>query len=147
MSDSTKSASWKRAGYNNSAVPSLSLHKTKDAIDFWVKAFDATIVDQSVTAKGQLMHAEVRLGDTMVMVSETHPEMGCGEPSSLSLYLYVPDADVAYKRAVEAGVTEVTPVQEWFWGTTTHVHLSLYFPLFTINPCSRPLTHSLPSFF
>jgi len=58
----------------------------------------------------------LRVGDTIVMVSEAGPELEMAPTSGVGLYLYVPDADVAFKRAVEAGVTVVSPVKEQFWG-------------------------------
>ena len=127
MSGSDTSASWKRAGWNNSTITSLALNDGKAAIDFYVKAFGAVIVDETLGPNGQLFHASLRLGDTMLMAGEVAPGMGIG-PSSISLYVYVPDADAAYKRAVDAGVTELQPVQEWFWGT----------------PLQLTRTHSLP---
>ena len=116
MSGSEASISWKRAGWPNSCVTSLNIPNGKAAIDFWVKAFGMEIIDQTLGPDGCLFHAVLRLGDTILMASEPQPEMGIGA-TSVGLYVYVPDADAAFKRAVDAGAKELNPVQEWFWGT------------------------------
>ena len=116
MSGHDSSDSWRPAGWHNSTVVSLAVNDAKAAIDFWVKAFGAVIVDEMIAPNGKLMHASLRLGDTMLMAAEPTPSMGVG-PSHVSMYVYVPDADAAYKRAVDAGVTELEPVKDYFWGT------------------------------
>ena len=114
-SDDSCLQSWKRPGWRNSAVTSLALVDGAAAIDFYTAAFGAVVVNSTLGPAGQLYHASLRLGDTMVMASEVAPDMGIG-PSSVGMYLYVPDAEAAYKRAVEAGAVGLSPVQDWFWG-------------------------------
>ena len=68
-----------------------------------------------------IMHAEIKIGDSIMMLGEEHPEMGCQGPQSLggtpvSLYLYVQDADQAFTRAVSAGAKADKPVADMFWG-------------------------------
>jgi uncharacterized glyoxalase superfamily protein PhnB len=68
-----------------------------------------------------IMHAEIKIGDSRIFLSEEFPEMGCRSPESLggtasSLHLYVEDVDAAFKRAVAAGAQVKMPVADMFWG-------------------------------
>jgi uncharacterized glyoxalase superfamily protein PhnB len=68
-----------------------------------------------------IMHAEIKIGDSRIFLSEEFPEMGCRSPESLggtasSLHLYVEDVDAAFKRAVSAGAQVKMPVADMFWG-------------------------------
>jgi PhnB protein len=70
---------------------------------------------------GKIMHAEIQVGDSRIMLADEYPGMGCVSPASVghatsSLYLYVPDVDAAFKRAVAAGAKVVMPVTDMFWG-------------------------------
>ena len=70
---------------------------------------------------GKIMHAELQVGDSMIMLSDEFPEMGGRSPQALngspvSLFLYVEDVDTLFRRAVEAGATVDMPVQDMFWG-------------------------------
>jgi PhnB protein len=67
------------------------------------------------------MHAELRIGDSLVMLSDEFPQMGPRSPESLggttaSIFLYVPDVDAAFKRAVDAGARAIMPPTDMFWG-------------------------------
>ena len=92
-------------------------------IAFYEQAFGATVTSQMTTpGSNQVMHAELKIGDSVVMLSEENIQM-CGHSSPLalggspvSLHLYVEDADAAAAQAVEAGATLVVPVTEMFWG-------------------------------
>jgi PhnB protein len=68
-----------------------------------------------------IMHAEIKIGDSIMMLGEEHPEMGCQGPKSLGgtpmyLHLYVNDADQAFTRAMSAGAKADKPVTELLWG-------------------------------
>ena len=68
-----------------------------------------------------IVHAEIKIGDSIIILGEEHPEMGCHGPQSLrgtsvSLYLYVEDADHAFTRAVPAGAKADQRVADMFWG-------------------------------
>jgi PhnB protein len=70
---------------------------------------------------GKVGHAEVRIGDSIVMLADEHPDMGYRGPQALggtpvSLLIYVPDVDAQFARAVAAGATETRPVQDQFYG-------------------------------
>jgi len=94
-------------GYHT-LTPYLTIRDAGRAIEFYQRAFGAG-------------HAELKIGDSIVMLSEESPEMGCHSPASLqgttgSLFVYVPDVDAAFARAVKAGAKPVVPVSDMFWG-------------------------------
>ncbi len=92
------------------------------AIDFYKQAFGAEEVCRIPGPGGMLMHGEVRIGDSTIMIATHNPQMqGMGTPESLggataSINLYTTDADALYNRAVKAGATPLMPVQDMFWG-------------------------------
>ena len=107
-------------GYHT-LTPSLTVKDGAKAIEFYKKAFGAQERMRLAGPDGRLMHAELQVGDSIVMLGEEMPEMGCKEPASVgavssSLYLYVPDVDAAFKRAVEAGAKALMPPADMFWG-------------------------------
>jgi PhnB protein len=108
-------------GYH-ALTPSLTVKNGAQAIDFYVKAFGAQEVMRFAGPDGKtLMHAELRIGDSVFMLSEEMPGMGCRAPSSVggptsALYVYVTDADAAFRRAVDAGAKALMPVSDMFWG-------------------------------
>src|SRR5205085_8807527 len=72
---------------------------------------------------GRLMHASLKIGDSMIMLADEFPEFGCDGASPLTLgkshatmHIYVTDVDAAYKRATDAGATAKMPPQDMFWG-------------------------------
>ena len=107
-------------GYHT-LTPSLTVKDGAKAIDFYKKAFGAHERMRLAGPDGRLMHAELQMGDSIVMLGEEMPDMGCKAPVSVgavsgSLYVYVPDVDAAFKRAVEAGAKALTPPSDMFWG-------------------------------
>ena len=110
----------KPEGYHT-ITPSLTVRDGAKAIDFYKTAFDAKERMRIPGPDGRLMHAELQVGDSIVMLGEEMPEMGCKAPVSVgavssSLYVYVPDVDAAFKRAVEAGAKALMPPADMFWG-------------------------------
>ncbi len=103
---------YKPAGYPT-VTPSLSLRDPQRFLDFTRQAFGAEIPAVMNAPDGSIMHAEVKIGDSTIMVG---PIMGNAGPSVASLYLYVPDADSTYRRALEAGATSVSAPENMFWG-------------------------------
>ena len=94
----------------------LSIDGAAKAIEFYKKAFGAEVRDTAVDPSGQkVWHAALRIGASMIFVNDVFPEMG-GAPSHSSMWLYVPDADAAFKRAVDAGGKASMPVTDMFWG-------------------------------
>ena len=92
---------WQREGFG-SVTPYLMVEGANDLVEFLEDAFDADILSRLDRPDGTLMHAEVRIGDSMVMVGEATEEFG---PLPATLYLYVEDCDDVFAAALDAGVT------------------------------------------
>jgi PhnB protein len=91
------------------------------ALDFYTQAFGAKVTQKMPGPGGKLMHAEFRIGDSIVMLSDEFPQGGTKSPRTLngstgSLFLYVPNVDAAFKRAVDAGCQVTMPLMDMFWG-------------------------------
>ena len=97
----------------HTVTPHLTLHGASRALDFMKRAFDAKELHRLAHPDGTLMHAEVKIGNSIVMVGEARD--GC-QPMPSTLYLYVPDADAVYKRALQAGATSTMEPANQFWG-------------------------------
>jgi len=98
-------------GYH-SVTPSLALKDAHRAIEFYRKAFGAEERFRMPTPDGKVAHAELQIGDSIVMLTEAIQE----PVTSASLYLYVPNADAVYQRAVAAGAEPTMQVADMFWG-------------------------------
>lgn len=108
-------------GYR-SLTPSIVVKGASDAIAFYKKAFGAKEVGRYYMPDGKtIMHAELVIGDSKLMLCDEIPEMKClspqtmGGPSS-SMYLYVKNVDRVFDKAVKAGATVAHPVMDAFWG-------------------------------
>lgn len=104
---------------------SLTVHLNIDGaakyIDFLKSAFGAEEISRSPAPNGKLMHAQVRIGDSMLMFSDDFgAEMGMPPLAQgrlpFHLNLYVPDADATWAQAVAAGCTVTMPISDQFWG-------------------------------
>jgi PhnB protein len=107
-------------GYH-SVTPYLALRDAKAAIDFYSRAFGAALVLKLDLPDGSVAHAEIRVGDTILMLAEEDAERGNRSPlalggSPVSMMIYVPDVDAAYARALAAGATRLRPVEDQFYG-------------------------------
>jgi PhnB protein len=107
-------------GYHT-ATPYLIVNDVARAIDFYKQAFGATELMRMAGPAGRIMHAEVKIGDSIIMLGGENPQMGVRGPQSLGgspafLYLYVEDCDQAFNRAVEAGANATVPLRDQFWG-------------------------------
>lgn len=108
-------------GYHT-VTPYLMVRGADRAIEFYKRAFGAEELMRMSGPDGKrIMHAEIKIGDSRIFLSEEFPEMGCRSPESLggtasSLHLYVEDVDAAFKRAVAAGAQVKMPVADMFWG-------------------------------
>lgn len=114
------SPSRRPAGYH-SVTPALVVRDASAAIDFYVRAFGAEEVTRLAGPDGTIVHAEVRIGDSVVMLGEENPAWEARSPLTLggvpsSLHLYVDDADAAFARAVREGATVRAPLEDTFWG-------------------------------
>ena len=91
------------------------------AIDFYVRALGAKERNRALGPGGKVWHAELELGDSVVMLSDEFPGGQMVPPKKLggtsaSVWLYVPDVDAAFRRAVQAGATSVQAPETMFWG-------------------------------
>jgi PhnB protein len=108
-------------GYHT-VTPGLALRDTAQAIEFYKKAFGAKEKARMPGPDGRtIMHAELQIGDSTIMVGEEMPQMGHPSPQTLNgtavnLYVYVKNVDKAFEQAVNAGATVVMPVTDMFWG-------------------------------
>jgi PhnB protein len=106
-------------GYH-SVTPYLTLDDAAAALDFYKKAFGATEIVR-MDMGGKVGHAEIRIGDSVVMLSDEWPDMGKLSPKSrggatAGLMIYLEDVDAAYARALATGATEERPVENQFYG-------------------------------
>jgi len=91
------------------------------ALDFYKKAFGATELFRLEAPGGKIGHAEIKIGDSVVMLADVHAEMQAHDPhhykgSPVSLHVYVTDVDAVAKQATAAGATVKRPVQDQFYG-------------------------------
>jgi uncharacterized glyoxalase superfamily protein PhnB len=99
-------------GYH-AITPYLTVEGASRLIEFLEQAFQAETRFQMPDADGRIRHAELRIGDSMVMIAEAH---GPWKAMPASLYLYVPDTDAFYRRAIEAGGTSILEPADQFYG-------------------------------
>ena len=98
-------------GYHT-LTPYLNIKGAAQAIEFYKKAFGAEEKVRMPGPGGAVMHAELRIGDSMLMLSEAMWD----PPSQASLFVYVADVDAAFARATAAGCTVGMPLSDQFWG-------------------------------
>jgi PhnB protein len=106
-------------GYH-SVTPYLIINGAADAIAFYKKAFGATELFR-MDHEGKVGHAEIKIGDSPVMLADEQPQMGYVGPKALggtpvSLMIYVEDVDKIYNQAIKSGGIEVKPLQDQFYG-------------------------------
>lgn len=104
-------------------TPHLVVKDGNAAIDFYKKAFGAEEICRMPGPDGKgVMHAEIKIGDSVVMLANEWPAPGCPQSpqslkgTSICVHLYVENADAAYDRAVKAGATPSAPLMNMFWG-------------------------------
>ena len=116
----TKAAKPIPDGYH-SITPYLVVQDGARALDFYQRAFGAKEVHLMNGPNGKIMHAELKIGDSMVMLSDEMPQAGTKSPQSLGgttvgIFVYVTDVDSVFKQAVGAGAKAEMPVADMFWG-------------------------------
>ena len=107
-------------GYH-SVTPYLVMKNAAAAIEFYKEAFGAVELLRMAAPGGKIGHAEIKIGDSPVMLADEYPDMGFKGPESLggtpvSLMIYVDDVDKIYPQAIAAGGKEVRPLQNQFYG-------------------------------
>jgi PhnB protein len=110
-------------GYH-SLQPYLYFKNAADAIAFYAKAFGATERMRMPDQKGRIMHAEINLGDSCIMMADENADMGAYSPehyggAPMSLVLYVEDCDAVYKKALAAGAKSLREPADQFYGDRT----------------------------
>jgi PhnB protein len=106
-------------GYHN-VTPYLIVKDAVRALDFYKKVFDAKEL-MRFDMGGKIGHAEIKIGDSIIMLADEFPEMGHRSPRSLGgspvgMAIYVPDVDKLAKQIVAAGAKEMRPVMDQFYG-------------------------------
>lgn len=107
-------------GYH-AVTPYLSLRGANDALEFYKRAFDATEIMRMPTPEGKIGHAEIKIGDSRIMLADEVPGIDFPSPQScggaaVHIHLYVADADACVAQAVAAGAELQRPVQDQFYG-------------------------------
>ncbi len=105
----------------NSISAYLVVKDAREAMEFYAKAFGGTHAACMTAPDGSVMHGEVRIGNSTVMLSQENPQWDMKSAEALggspaSLHLYVDNADAAFQQAIDAGCTEVFPCSDMFWG-------------------------------
>jgi uncharacterized glyoxalase superfamily protein PhnB len=107
-------------GYH-SLTPFLTVRDAAAAIEFYKQAFGAVERGAMKGPDGKIMHAELMIGDSIIMLSDEYPEFGAVSPqtiggSGMGLHIYLDGVDAAFDRAVKAGAQVEMPVMDQFWG-------------------------------
>ncbi len=107
-------------GYH-SVTPYLSIKGAAKAIDYYKQVFGATELFRMAAPDGKIGHAEIKIGNSPIMLADEFPEMEFVSPQTLGgspigLMIYVDDVDTMFNQAISAGATEVKPLQDQFYG-------------------------------
>ena len=105
----------------HSVTPTLTIRGAANAIEFYKKAFDAQEISRFPSPDGKIVHAQIKIGDSIVMLNDEFPQMNCFSPQSVggpstTIYLYVTDADTVFAKAVSCGAKIRMPIMDAFWG-------------------------------
>jgi PhnB protein len=118
----TKAASPIPRGFHT-VTPHLVIRGAAEAIEFYKKALGAQEIGRMQGPGGQIGHAELKIGDSIIFLADEFPGPGNSPKSpqtvgscTTTIHLYVPDVDSAFKQAISAGGKETMPVTDMFWG-------------------------------
>jgi len=105
----------------HTVTPSLAVRDAAKAIEFYKKAFGAIELMRMPAPGGKIGHAEIKIGDSPIMLADEFPEMGYKSPQTLggspvSIMIYVADADTVFNQAVAQGAKEQRPIKDQFYG-------------------------------
>jgi len=105
----------------HTVTPHLICAGAADAIEFYKKAFGAVELTRMPGPDGKIMHASIRIGDSVVMLNEEMPEWGSFGPkhlkgSPVTIHLYVENVDAVFEQAVRTGAKITMPIDDMFWG-------------------------------
>jgi PhnB protein len=124
-------------GYHT-VTPYLIVKDAARALDFYQQAFGATELFRMPDPDGKIGHAEIKIGDSPIMLADEHPEHLCVGPQSLggtpvSICLYVKDVDALAQRAIKAGAKELRPVKDQFYGDRSGTFADPFGHVWTIS--------------
>lgn len=105
----------------HTVTPHLVCAPATEAIAFYVRAFGAREEGRVMSRDGKLLHGQIRIGDSAVMLVDEFPDFGAFSPKSIkgtpvSIHLYVANVDAFVEHAVQAGAKILMPVTDMFWG-------------------------------
>lgn len=105
----------------HTVTPHLICAGAAEAIEFYKQAFGAVELSRMLSPEGKVMHATIRIGDSVIMLNDETPQWESYGPkhlkgSPVTIHLYVEDADAVFAQAVEAGAKPAMPVEDMFWG-------------------------------
>jgi PhnB protein len=131
-------------GYH-SVTPYLIVNGAARALDFYKQAFGATEMMRLADPNGRIGHAEIKIGDSPIMLADEFPEMGFLGPQSpggsgVCIGLYVEDVDTCFNRAIAAGAKELRPVQNQFYGDRSGTLADPFGHVWTIGTHIEDLT-------
>ena len=114
-----------------SVIPYLCVDDAAAAIDFLVEVFGASERMRVPMPDGQVGHAEVSIGDGLIMLSDEYPEMGVIGPKTIggtavTVMVYVEDADATFAKAIAAGASAERPVETHFYGDRSGMFIDPY---------------------
>jgi PhnB protein len=124
-------------GYHT-VTPYLIVRNAARALDFYKRAFGATELCRMADPSGKIGHAEIRIGNSCIMLADEFPEMGARSPESIggspiSLYVYVENVDTVAQQAIDAGATVDQPVKDQFYGDRSGCFLDPFGHKWTIS--------------
>ena len=132
-------------GYHT-VTPYLVIKGAAEALDFYKKAFSATEIMRMADPKtNRIGHAEIKIGDSPIMMGDENPDMGFLSPKSIggtpvSIMLYVEDVDAVAKQALAAGAKEIRPVVDQFYGDRSGTFEDPFGHVWTIATHKEDLT-------
>src|SRR5437667_2792552 len=102
-------------------TPHLVVRNAEQALEFYKNAFGAEVLHVAHMPDGKVMHASLRIGDSMLMLNDEFPDYGTLSPLStggtgVTIHIYTDNVDAAFNRAVSAGAQVKMPVMDQFWG-------------------------------
>ena len=107
-------------GYH-SVTPYLIIKGAAEAIEYYKRSFGATELFRMPAPDGKIGHAEIKIGDSPIMLADEHPDLGHVGPqtlggTSVGIMIYVDDVDTMFKKAISGGGQEIKPLQDQFYG-------------------------------
>ncbi|HSD47296.1 MAG TPA: VOC family protein, partial [Pyrinomonadaceae bacterium] len=130
-------------GYH-SVTPYLTISGATQALEFYKTAFGATELFR-MEHEGKIGHAEIKIGDSPIMLADEHPEMGNKSPATLGgspvgIMIYVDDVDRIYNQAIAAGGKEIKPLQDQFYGDRSGTLIDPFGHVWTVATHTEDVT-------